>query len=144
MLRFATQLVGSDEADDVVQDTFLRAAKIAARFNPSAPSARPWLFGIAVRIVQERRRSVRRFLDAVSRFGAQARSASAPAADEQSDVARALSTLSVPKRTVLVLAEVEGFSCQEIAEMLSVPVGTVWTRLHHARKELRASWGGEP
>ena len=41
------------------------------------------------------------------------------------------------KRTVLVLAEVEGFSCEELATMLSIPIGTVWTRLHHARRELR-------
>jgi len=45
---------------------------------------------------------------------------------------------------VLLLAEVEGFSCPEIAEMLDIPVGTVWTRLHHARRELRTTWGKTP
>jgi RNA polymerase sigma-70 factor (ECF subfamily) len=37
---------------------------------------------------------------------------------------------------VLLLAEVENMSCHEIAQALEIPVGTVWTRLHHARKEL--------
>ena len=39
---------------------------------------------------------------------------------------------------MLLLAEVEGFTCEEIAAMLAVPVGTVWTRLHHARRQMRA------
>jgi RNA polymerase sigma-70 factor (ECF subfamily) len=45
--------------------------------------------------------------------------------------------LSQPKRVTLLLAEVEGLSCPEIAAALDIPVGTVWTRLHKARRELR-------
>ena len=43
--------------------------------------------------------------------------------------------------TFAVLAEVEGYTCEEIAEMLGVPVGTVWTRLHRARRDLRRFYG---
>ena len=57
------------------------------------------------------------------------------------DLERGLGELSDAKRVVLILAEVEGYTCEEIAGMLRVPVGTVWTRLHHARKELRAFYG---
>jgi RNA polymerase sigma-70 factor (ECF subfamily) len=60
-----------------------------------------------------------------------------PTTGDRNDVARALETLSEAKRVVVVLSEVEGFSCQEIADMMEIPVGTVWTRLHHARNELR-------
>jgi len=41
------------------------------------------------------------------------------------------------------MAEVEGLSCEEIAQALEVPIGTVWTRLHAARRELRQAIGGE-
>ena len=58
-------------------------------------------------------------------------------ADTRRDLEAGLAQLSSAKRSVLVLAEVEGFSCEEIAGMLEIPVGTVWTRLHHARRELR-------
>jgi RNA polymerase sigma-70 factor (ECF subfamily) len=58
--------------------------------------------------------------------------------DTASDLDRALGRLSTAKRSVVVLSEIEGFTCEEIAVMLRIPIGTVWTRLHHARKELRA------
>lgn len=63
----------------------------------------------------------------------------------RSDLDRALRQISEAKRVTLQLAEVEGLSCPEIAELLSVPVGTVWTRLHSARRELRQllEGGGE-
>jgi DNA-directed RNA polymerase specialized sigma24 family protein len=53
------------------------------------------------------------------------------------DAARALETLSEEHRTVLLLGVVEGFTCQEIAEILSVPLGTVMSRLSRARRALR-------
>jgi RNA polymerase sigma-70 factor (ECF subfamily) len=60
-----------------------------------------------------------------------------PAVQARSDVERALARISEIKRTTLLLAEVEGLSCREIAEILNIPIGTVWTRLHAARRELR-------
>ena len=62
---------------------------------------------------------------------------------ESLDLERALERLSAPKREVLLLAEVHGFSGEEIATMLGVPIGTVWTRLHHARREMRDILGGK-
>jgi RNA polymerase sigma-70 factor (ECF subfamily) len=49
----------------------------------------------------------------------------------------ALTRISEAKRITLLMAEVEGLSCAEIAAALGVPIGTVWTRLHAARRELR-------
>ena len=57
---------------------------------------------------------------------------------------RALDRLSLAKRVTVVLSDVEGFSGPEIAEALEVPVGTVWTRLHHARAALRLALAKEP
>jgi len=61
------------------------------------------------------------------------------------DVERALRLISEPKRITLLMAEVEEMSCPEIAAVLHIPIGTVWTRLHVARRELRrALEGNEP
>jgi RNA polymerase sigma factor (sigma-70 family) len=138
LLRFAARAAGSEEAEDVVQATFLRVIRLAAAFDPSVASARPWLFAITARIVQERRRSLRRWRAALLGLAQQQqRSPSRQLTDARADLSRGLDGLSVAKRTVLILAEVEGFTCEELATMLSIPVGTVWTRLHHARNELR-------
>jgi RNA polymerase sigma-70 factor (ECF subfamily) len=57
------------------------------------------------------------------------------------DVEQVLSGISEAKRVALLLAEVEGLTCAEIAATLDVPIGTVWTRLHAARRELRRALG---
>ena len=138
LLRFAKRMGAAPEAEDIVQSVFLRALSIAANFDPAASTARPWLFAIAVRIVRERRRSFRRFTNALFRLQ-QGAEPTTPARGEMSqDLARGLAQLSESKRLVLLLAEVDEFSCPEIASMLEVPVGTVWTRLYHARRKLRA------
>ena len=54
----------------------------------------------------------------------------------------ALRLISEPKRIALLMAEVEEMTCPEIAAALQIPVGTVWTRLHSARRELRDALGG--
>ena len=59
------------------------------------------------------------------------------AVQARSDIERALVRISAAKRITLLMAEVEGLSCAEIAAALGVPIGTVWTRLHAARRELR-------
>lgn len=143
LLRFARRLGAGDEAEDVVQNVFLRVVRLAPAFDPDATSARPWLFAIALRVVQERRRGLSRLGKAI---GALARQKSPPAmalGPQAADLHACLQLLSHAKRTVVLLVEVEGFSCLEVAQMLEIPVGTVWTRLHHARHELRASWSDE-
>jgi RNA polymerase sigma-70 factor (ECF subfamily) len=60
----------------------------------------------------------------------------------RADVERTIGRLSDVKRITLLLAEVEGLSCAEIAAVLDVPIGTVWTRLHAARREIRQALGG--
>lgn len=142
LLRFATRCVGASDAEDLVQSTFIRAASAAATFDGRSPSARSWLFGITARLIQERRRSVTRFARALLRMTTF--DTGVLASGERRDLEKGLLLLSDAKRTVLVLAEVENFSCEEIATMLDVPVGTVWTRLHHARKEMRAFYEATP
>ncbi len=137
ILRFVTRLGGASLAEDVVQTVFVRVVTLASAYDPQAPSARPWLFGIAVRILGEQRRSLRRWANALFELGQHRRELSAVPSEGTSDLERAVAQLSVAKRTVLLLVEVEGFSCPEAASILALPVGTVWTRLHHARREVR-------
>jgi RNA polymerase sigma factor (sigma-70 family) len=139
LLRFARR-IDPQEAEDLLHMTFLRAARLATRFDTESSSARAWLFAIMTRVAQERSRALRRFTRALARLAEQPRHRPASIVDTAPDLARALAHLSTAKRMVLLLAEVEGFTREEIAGILNVPVGTVWTRLHHARKELRARY----
>jgi RNA polymerase sigma factor (sigma-70 family) len=136
LLAYARHIDRND-AEDVIQTVFLRVVRIAPNFRSSSSSARPWLFAITTRVLQERTRSMRRFGAAMLRLAADVEDRTDAVPEARGDMERHLMRLSLAKRTVVVLAEIEGFQCQEIAEMLSVPIGTVWTRLHHARKELR-------
>jgi RNA polymerase sigma-70 factor (ECF subfamily) len=142
LLGFASRSIGAHDAEDLVQATFERAAKASATFDGRSSSARSWLFGIAARLVQERRRSFARFARALMRIDVT--EGFSPVGDMRNDLRKGLFRLSEQKRVVLLLAEVEGFTCEEIATMLGVPVGTVWTRLHHARREMRAFYEESP
>jgi RNA polymerase sigma factor (sigma-70 family) len=134
---------GPSDADDLVQATFLELLRAAQRFDPRhAPT--PWLYGIARMMARRQRRSLQR---AAARFTEWTRlmlrdRAPTPAAVVEGDAAErrlaaALERLSPKKREVFVLVTLEGMSGEAAAAVLGVPVNTVWTRLHHARIELR-------
>jgi RNA polymerase sigma-70 factor (ECF subfamily) len=137
--RFVTRATAdAADVDDLVHSTFLTAALGAARYD-GRPSCRPWLMGIAMQLFRRRRHAVRRLLDVLSSLRSLRPAATDPRAalEAHGDVERALTRLSEAKRITLLLAEVEGLSGPEIAEVLGIPIGTVWTRLHAARRELR-------
>jgi RNA polymerase sigma-70 factor (ECF subfamily) len=138
VFAFARRLASAADAEDVVQATFMRIADIAGSYDDRALSARAWIFGVAYRVLAERRRASRRFADAIRSYTDAVGGAVATSVKDATDIERALGALSEPKRTVLILTQVHGFSCEEVARMLDLPIGTVWTRLHHARRELRA------
>lgn len=135
---------GASDADveDIVQQVFLQAHRSLPRFRGDSKVS-TWLYGIASRVVMTQLRSWRRQrrleraveaeLEQIER-----RSPEANAADREA-LARAwqsILAIKPKKRVVYVLFEIEGKSGEEIAELLEVPVATVWTRLHHARREL--------
>jgi RNA polymerase sigma-70 factor (ECF subfamily) len=128
----------AEDVDDLVHATFLAAAEIASRYDGRA-SCRPWLVGIAVQLLRRRRRSLGRLFAVLSSLrGLRVTTTDPrPALQAGADVEKTLPLLSEAKRITLLLAEVEGLSCAEIAEALGIPIGTVWTRLHAARRELR-------
>jgi len=126
------------DIDDLVHGTFLAAAASAERYDGRA-SCRPWLIGIAAQLLRRRRRSFGYFFSMLGTLKDLQATSSDPRARLQArtDLERALRRLSEAKRVTLLMAEVEGMTCPEIAEALEIPIGTVWTRLHAARRELR-------
>lgn len=136
----------AEDVDDLVHATFLAAATSAGRYDGRA-CGRPWLIGIAVQHLRRRRQARGRFFAALGALAGAGRKVvdPGPALNARGDVERALPLISAPKRIALLMAEVEEMSCPEIAAALQIPIGTVWTRLHAARRELRALLaGGEP
>jgi RNA polymerase sigma factor (sigma-70 family) len=134
------------EVDDLVQLTFLEIMRAAARFDPERASARAWIFGIATMMIRRQRRSIARAIARVVQWTGivqqQSDAVITPGEAYENDetarrLATALSRLSEKKREAFVLVSIEGFSGEEAARVLGIPVKTIWTRLHHARNELR-------
>jgi RNA polymerase sigma factor (sigma-70 family) len=150
--RYAYRRVGSHAAEDVVADTFLAAFRSRSRYDVSRADARPWLFGIATREISHRHRAERARYRAVARVGEQPAAPDGELADRvaadvtaqaaRSDLASALATLSTGDRDVLLLVAWAGLSYGEISAALGIPVGTVRSRLHRARRKTRAALGG--
>jgi RNA polymerase sigma-70 factor (ECF subfamily) len=148
LLRVAISLVGGEaDAEDVVQHTLVGAYKGLAGFRGGS-SVKTWLTGIAVRQAARWRRTRSRDKtlsisagqgdDGETGGGPGPVTASATAAvDSRIDAEAVLAKLSPEHRQVIVLRELEGLSYQEIAETLGVPRGTVESRLHRARTELK-------
>jgi RNA polymerase sigma factor, sigma-70 family len=136
-----------DDAADVVQDAFLRAQAAFAQFR--GESARAWLLAIvrneALKALRTRARhaNVIPFDMSVHAAHAVATDPSPEAvAEQRGEFARlqqALDDLPAAYREAILLREVEGMSYREIAEVVSTPVGTVMSRLHRARDQLRTA-----
>lgn len=136
--------VSAIDVDDLVQLTFLDLVQVAPKFDGRS-SPRSYLLGIAAMRVRRHRRSVMRLLrDIGARLFEQRRPQPlTPAeayehAEARARFEHALERLSPKKREVFVLVTMHGATGEEVARALDIPLATVWTRLHHARHELRA------
>jgi RNA polymerase sigma factor (sigma-70 family) len=145
----ATAGAGGADAEDIAHETFLTLAKIAGKYDGRA-SARPFLLGIAAQLVRRRRRGLSRWAQALSSFATTIAESRVRTPEDAASVTEeihrfddALARLTEEKRLVFLLIEREGLSGEEVARALSIPVNTVWTRLHHARAELRKALAPE-
>lgn len=142
--RVLIRLVGDGpQIDDLLQETFLTAFRRRHTFDGRS-SHRTWLYGIAVRLAMRHRRGAGRFLRAIGRLAEEPPPPQPAGPDQDLELARAsaavreaLDRLPFKQREVFILFELEEMGGEEIAEMLGIPIGTVWTRLHHARKRCR-------
>ncbi|MFF3401714.1 RNA polymerase sigma factor [Streptomyces sp. NPDC002659] len=147
--RYATRRLGDAAADDITADTFLAAFRARSRYDLGRANARPWLYGIAANLIGKQRRTEVRALAALARTGHD------PVAESWVDhaddrvtaqaahgpLAGALASLSGGDRHTLLLVAWADLTYQEVAEALSIPVGTVRSRLNRARKKVRAALG---
>ncbi|MFI1922780.1 RNA polymerase sigma factor [Streptomyces sp. NPDC020377] len=147
--RYAARRLGEDAAEDITAETFLAAFRARGRYDVSRADARPWLYGIAANLIGKQRRTEVRALRALARTGRDPvadswtdRSDSRVAAQAaQGRLAGALAGLSRGDRDVLLLVAWADLGYQEVAEALSIPVGTVRSRLNRARRKVRLALG---
>jgi RNA polymerase sigma-70 factor (ECF subfamily) len=129
------------DAQDVTQEAFVRAYLHLDQFDEGRP-LRPWLLGIAANLARNRRRSAGRYWAAVKRWWQNQDAAVQPPAherrSEQRELWQAVQQLSRRAQEVIYLFYFMELSEAETAQALSVPPGTVKSRLHRARKQLRA------
>ncbi len=133
---------GAVDPQDASQDVFIVALRKLRSFRGEA--LRPWLYGITRRVVANHRRGDRRKRRWFDLLRAEPHSTPPPdpsreaeIAEERALVYRCLAKLSFEHREVLVLCELEGRTAGEAARWLGIPEGTVYSRLHHARRRFR-------
>jgi RNA polymerase sigma-70 factor, ECF subfamily len=138
--RYARALTRDVEAaDDIVQDTLVRALRSEHLFHGG--DVRAWLYTILTNLNRNRLRALSRRpvlapikdSDAVS---------GAPESGGR-DIGRALDELAEEPRTALLLVVLEGLTYREVAEIQGVPIGTVMSRLARARMQIRSYLDGE-
>lgn len=126
-----------EDAEDAVQDGFLRAYQAIGRFDPGQ-SFGPWLNRIVANAALDiaRRKKVRTAEELSDAMPSPFRDPG-EAAELKSRLKDALAELPERARAVIVLHDVEGFTHAEIGELLGIPGGTARSDLHHARQRLR-------
>jgi RNA polymerase sigma-70 factor (ECF subfamily) len=143
VFRLAYLLLGDpDDAEDIAQETFLRAWNHLRRFDQTRP-LKPWLLSITANLSRNRRRSAGRYLAALTRAF---RDEPAPASVEDksaqymeaNDLWKAVQNLNEPDQQVVYLRYFMDLSVAETAEVLQVADGTVKSRLSRALEKLRA------
>lgn len=142
--RFLTRLGGRpQDLDDLVQEVFLVAHRRGGFVEgPASPTT--WLAEIALRVASQRRRTLRRKPEradpaalATAAAGQRSPAETLQSAERLARVQRALDKLDLEHRAVFLLFEIEGQDCATIAAGLGVPIGTVYSRLHTARRRFK-------
>jgi RNA polymerase sigma-70 factor (ECF subfamily) len=147
--RYVAGRLGVNAAEDVTADTFLVAFRKQAGFDPARGAVRPWLYGIATTQVAQHRREEARWYRRLGRAVPEPDAGShenhvidwVTAEGLRGRLAAAIGELSRGDRDVLLLVALGGLRGDEVAEALSLPAGTVRSRLNRARKKIRKALG---
>ena len=150
LYRFLSRLQTVDDAarDDIVQATFLELPRIASQFR-GASQARTWVFGVASNIARHYRRAESRRR---AHHDELAETPLRPVVQPDAEVDRrrrlvrigkALGGLPYDQQVAFVLSDIEQIPGVEIARALEIPEGTLWRRLHVARKAIREALAEE-
>ena len=158
VFRYVASRLGGEAADDVTSDTFLVAFERRDRYDPAHSSSLPWLLGIATRLIRRRRRDEIASWRAVAAVGGLGGAGSPHLLDdpheeldarldaeaEISSIAHTIAKLPQRDRDVLTLTAWSDLDSAGIAEALGIPIGTVRSRLHRARRILRTQLAAGP
>ena len=142
--RFLAAQAGTRDADDLTQETYLRAISALPRFEARS-SVRTWLLVIARRVVVDhhRHRSARPRAADVPDWGVPAerahhqRTRQSPGFEDLTEIGLLLAALAPDRREAIVLTQVLGLSYLEAAEICQCPVGTIRSRVARAREDLQ-------
>lgn len=141
------------EAEDLTSAVFLQAWRSRSKVVIDRDSVLPWLLGVANYTLRNSRRATRRYRAALARAALSAQSAGdhaeavAAAVDDErrmAELQQALSQLPLREREVIELCVWSGLDQKGAAVALGVPLGTVKSRMHRARRRLAASLGVDP
>lgn len=138
-----------DSAADLLQDVFLRLYRFANRVDPCRP-LEPWLYrvttNLAYTFMKRRKRWWRAIKDMADILARESKPSSEKLAEKEEEllwVRKAIASLPITHRVVIVLYYVNNQSIQEISEILEIPVGTVKSRLYYGRQTLKKKLGME-
>ena len=136
--------VREHDLDDFLQDVFVLAHRKGG-YLPGAAAPRTWLASLAFRVVRAGRRARARRPEPLASVDTLSDDARSPAEIVEARrslqrVQAVLEHLSLEHRAAFVLHEIEGESCESIAALWDVSVGTIYSRLHHARKRFLESY----
>lgn len=152
LYNFALRMTGDeDDADDLVQETFLKAFRFFDKFEKGT-NCKAWLFRILKNsYINDYRKTtkepdkvdyedVQNFYENIKSDEVDTRHYEMDAFNNLLDdeISTAITSLPEDFRTVIILSDIEGFTYEEIADFVDIPVGTVRSRLHRARKMLYA------
>jgi RNA polymerase sigma-70 factor (ECF subfamily) len=139
--RYARALTrDGDNADDLVQDTLVRALRAEHLFHGG--DVRSWLYTILTNLNRNRLRSLSRRPSLMPIDDNDAVELAGPEAGGR-DIERALATLVDEQRAALLLVVLEGLTYREVAQVQGVPIGTVMSRLARARAQVKAYLDGQ-
>jgi RNA polymerase sigma-70 factor (ECF subfamily) len=138
--RFLARRLGASLADDLASETFLIAFDRRRDYDLRYPSAAPWLYGIAAKLVARHHRAELRRYRALSRLAASDEvEGHAERVSARLRLAPVLASLRKADRDVLLLVAWGGLSCEDAARALGIPAGTARSRLHRARRRTAAA-----
>ena len=143
--RYLARRTGSVAVDDLLAETFAAAFATRGRYDLGRHDARPWLYGIASNMLARHHHAEQQALRLVEALGSERAASShedrvvgqVVAKAIRRELGIALASLSVGDRDVLLLVAWEELTYEEVAQALTIPVGTVRSRLHRARLQLR-------
>lgn len=150
LYNFALRMTGDeDDADDLVQETYLKAFRFFDKFEKGT-NCKAWLFRIMKNsFINDYRKNtkepnkvdyedIQNFYETIKSDEVESKHYELDAFSNllDDDISNAITELPEDFRTVIILSDIEGFSYEEIADFVDIPVGTVRSRLHRARKML--------